>query len=594
MRLTRQGACYHLSVKVKPPTRLRSWGAFAIAALIAVASTTACRKCGETPSDDPVQTMKPPAPPLAAPSDLLAELVAGTPNASWGKLQRGIGGAVGILPASAGGILCAVAGLDPFVASEIDGAAPAYGVVAGDPANPGFVLALKLLDLRKARGLLVDGDTSRYSAREAGGVTELLPKGRESAASVALGLSPDGYFLIARRSEDLVQLAPYATRTLPKRPLPSDGAVVLEMPRSALGTLVKPRLEEMWAATKSFLLAADERMRRDHGGRAPDFGDATAIVGAADAWVSRSIAVVGDLEKMRVALDVIDAGISVATTMTPVVGGGPAATWTDAMKTGDVVPLASLPASSAAALMVRDNEESRGDQAAAIEKIVTSALGKRLSAADAKKLHDVLEDATKARGEVLTSALLWDEPQGASLRLPVRDADAASRAVRGAVDLASVGPFKDLLRVRAVKSSTEDVAGLGKATIATIATIPREPARGARPRPPAKDELGLAWMVEGGSLALATSLTPVATLSATLLPVRKLADEPAVARSLDALGTTASAVLVLQPLRFEATRANLPAAPLVVALGRKDKNATLRIDIANGLLRELGRRQMGL
>ena len=53
-------------------------------------------------------------------------------------------------------------------------------------------------------------------------------------------------------------------------------------------------------------------------------------------------------------------------------------------------------------------------------------------------------------------------------------------------------------------------------------------------------------------------------------------------------------MLIVQPLRFDASRANLPAAPLLFALGRKDKDATLRIDIANGLLRELARRQMGL
>ena len=41
-------------------------------------------------------------------------------------------------------------------------------------------------------------------------------------------------------------------------------------------------------------------------------------------------------------------------------------------------------------------------------------------------------------------------------------------------------------------------------------------------------------------------------------------------------------------------RANLPAAPLVIAIGRKDKDATVRIDIATGLLRELARRQLGL
>lgn len=618
--------CYHLAV-VKPSARVRSvrWPlTVAVAALFAVASVASCSKCGDKPSDD-VPTANAAEPPISAPDGLLADVIIATPNASWGRLQRGIGGAVGILPASAGGIICAAAGLDPYVASEVDGAAPSYGAIAGDPANAGFVIALKLLDMRKARGVLVDGDTARYSAREAGGVTELVAKGERSGPPVAVGLSPNGYLLIARRSEDLARLAPHVTRTLPKRPLPAEGAVVLDVPRAALGSLLKPKLDDLWAVAKSFLLAEDDRMRRDHGGRPPDFGDPKAIVGAADAWVTRHIAVVGDLERMRVALDVIDDGLSIVTTMTPVAGGGPAATWTDAMKTGDVAPLTLLPATSAVALMTRDSEEGRAEQARELETTLASALGTRLSEVDAKKIHDVLEDATKARGDVLTSALVWDEPQGLSLRAQVRDADAASRAVRGAVDLAKVAPFKEIFRVRDVSSSTEDLGGIGKASVVTFA---REPARegkalrapgpppsppkagdagrpsgaswgidaaspAARPRPK-NDALGLAWLVDAGVLSVVSSDAPLATLGATVKPARKLSEEPAVMRALAALGSNTSSVLFVQPLRFDATRANLPAAPLVMALGRHDKDATLRIHVANGLLREVSRRQLGL
>jgi hypothetical protein len=598
-----------------------------LAAAVVLATVASCSKCGETSTDDPAQTMKIPETPVPAPDGLLADVYIGTPNASWGKLQRGIGGAVGILPASAGGIICAAAGLDPFIASEIDGAAPFYGAVAGDPGNAGFVLALKLLDLRKARGTLVDGDTSRYGSRDAGGMTELVAKGKGAGVAdgppVAVAFSPNGYLLIARRSEDLGRLGPYVTRTLPKRPLPAEGAVVFDMPRAALGSLLKPKLEDLWGTARSFLLREDERMRRDHGGRAPDFGDPKAIVSAADAWVTRRIAVFGDLEKMRIAVDLVEDGISIVSTMTPAGGGGPAAKWTDAMTIGDVKPLAALPATAAAALLMRDSEGARADQSAEIEKAVTSALGFRLAEADTKKLHEVIEDFTKARGDVLATALVWDEPQGLSLRGQVRDPEAAARAVRGAVDLVKVAPFKELLHVRDVTTSTEEVSGVGKASIVTLAREPARDARGPRalaappraggdagapsgamwgidasapapPKRPRKDELGLAWLVDGNVLTLATSDTPLATLSATVRPDRKLVDEPSIARTFTALGSSASTVLVVQPLRFDATRANLPAAPLVIALGRKDKDATLRIDIANGLLREFARMQMGL
>jgi len=586
----------------------------ALAALLAAASAVSCSKCGARNEED-AATTKAEEPALPAPAGLLADVYMSTPNTSWAKLQRNIGGAVGILPASAGGIICAVAGLDPFVASEIDGAAPIYGVVAGDPTNAGFVVAMKLLDLRKARAVLVDGETARFTPKEDAGVTELVPKGGPTGAPVVVGLSPNGYVLVARRSQDLLELGPYATRTLPKKPLPADGALVFDVPRAALGTVLKPKLEALWATARAFLLAEDEAMRRNHGGRAPDYGDPKAIVGAADAWVDRRIGVVGDLEKMRIAVDVIEDGVSVVSTMTPVAGAGVARKWTDAMKVGDTAPLAALPSTTAAALIMRDSEEDRAEQSRAMESVTTSALGSRLAEGDAKKLHDVVQDFTKARGEVVTIGLAWDEPQGLSLRAPVRDVDAASRAVRGAVDLAKVAPFKELFRVKDVTSSTEEVPGFGKTQIAMIAREPPRtndaelrPARAGRdagapaagdagaprPAPSRKNDLGLAWVVSGDTLSMASSDTPAATLGAAGRAGRKLSAEPAIARSLAALAANASTVLVLQPLRFDVARANLPTAPLVIALGRKDTDATFRIDIANGLLRELARWQMGL
>jgi hypothetical protein len=234
-------------------------------------------------------------PAVAAPEGLLADVYMTTPNASWSKLQRNVGGAFGILPASASGTICMAAGLDPYVASEIDGTAPIFGVVAGDPANAGFVIAMKLVDLRRARTVLADGETSRFTPKEDAGVTELLPKGEAPGAGFIIGLSANGYILVARRSEDLLKLAPYATRTLPKKPLPTSGAVVLDVPRAALGSVMKPRLDDLWTTAKGFLLSEDEAMRRRHGGRAPDYGDPKAIVGAVDTWVSKRIAVVGDL-----------------------------------------------------------------------------------------------------------------------------------------------------------------------------------------------------------------------------------------------------------------------------------------------------------
>lgn len=584
--------------------------AIAIGVLLAVVvAAIAWSKAGDKALDEGGITTKVDEPLAPAPDALLADLVIGTPNATWGRLQRGIGGAVGILPSSAGGIICAIAGLDPVLASEIDGGAAAFGVVAGDPASPSVLFAVKLADLRKMRSTLVNGETARYASRDAGGMTELIAKGSNTPAPLALGISPSGYLLIARTSEELGRLGPYVSRTLPKRPLPAEGAIVIDVPKAALAALVKPKLEALWAGLQTWLLGEDDRMRRTRG-RAPDFGDPKAIVAALDGWVTRRIAIVADLEKLRVAVDFGDDGVSILATMTPNAAGGVAATWTDAMKLGDTAPLAVLPRASAVALLLRDDENDRADQAREAESLVTRALGDRLADGDAKKLHDIGVDYTKARADVLGASLLWDDPQGLLVRGTVRDADAATRFVRGAVELARSAPFKDVLRAREVTVANEDVAGLGKISLATVVREPRKepsPSAPARPRGdagagtgdagakrPTKDQLGLAWIVDADRLTLATGELPTATLGAGMHPDQKLGDEPVLARMLAALGADMSGVLVVQPLRFDPMRANLPAAPLLLALGRKEKNAVLRIDVGHGLLREFARWQMGL
>lgn len=549
-------------------------------------------------------------PAAPAPDRLLADVFVGSPNASWSKLQRGVGGPAGILPASAGGILCAIVGIDPAVAFEVDGASPAYGVVAGDPAAPGWAFALKLANVPHARALLVEGDVARFTPREANGYTELLPKGNAPPPQGAVALSKNGFLVVARKAEDLPALAPYLTRTLPKRP-PQEGAIVAEVPRASIANVLAPKLASSWADLKAFLLSEDVRMRKEHGGRPPDFGDPEAIVAAIDAVVSQRLAVLGDLERLRVAIETEEDGTSIDVTMTPATPDGAAKKWIQAMRTGDAAPVLSMASTSAVALSMRDGDADRAAQAEGLDKALTSSLGTRLGEGEAKRVHDVLADATKARGDTLALALAWDDPNGVFVRADARDADAASRAVKGAIELARAAPFKEIFRVKDVASSAEDVAGLGKASLATITREPKSPAplpaplraRDAGAPAAARDggaatakpsAVGLAWAVDGGVLSLAAGPEPLVTLRLGAKPEKKLADEPEVARSLSSLGTNASTIVVAQPLRFDPVRANLPVAPLVVAVGRKGGDAFVRVDVTAGVLREIARRFVGL
>jgi len=595
--------------------------ALAAFALVCALPLGACKGCEDGGSGaDAAETATIIAAPVPAPEGHLADLYVATPNATWARIQRGVGGAVGILPASAGGIVCALAGFDPGVAAEIDGAAPVHGVVSGDPVRPSWALAMKVIEPRKARAVLLDADTARFTAREvplgpgsrASDLTELAPKVAAEPGAPALALTRSGYLVIASRAEELPRLGPYLVRTLPARAAPGQAAIVVDVPRSALAGVLGPRLGELWTSARGYLLAADERSRHEHGGKAPDFGDPATIVAALDGWVTRRTAVLADLQRVRLSIDVPEEGISLLATLTPQVEG-PAARWVAAMQTGDGALVAGLPATSALAISLRDRDDDAKAQGTDLEKAMLAALGPRLPEADAKRVSSALADWTSARGEVVAASLQWDEPRGVAVVAPLRDEAAATRSVRSVLELSRASPFKDMLRVRDVTFTTEEASGLGTLQLATItrdapSSPPSPSARGdagalagARPGKARVAPYGVAWVAGGSRLTVAVSEAAPALLRASARPERKLGDEPAIAASLRAIGGGASTLVVAQPLRFDPSRANLPAAPLVLALGRgraapgvESKDAFLRADVAFALLRDLARRQMGL
>lgn len=565
--------------------------ALRVACLGLVLETASCNGCsGE--KKEVVPAAEAPAP---TPDGLLADAYVVSPNPSWSRLQRGVGGAVGILPATLPSIVAMAADLDPRIGAELDGSAAMFGSVAGDPAAPGFCVAIKLVDPRRARLMLTDAETGRYTVRESGGVTHLVPKAppAENRKPAAAALTGNGYVVVGKAPEDLEKLAGYTTRTLPARELPKEGALVVDVPRSAVANLLAPKLEGGWNDLKTFLLGQDERMRREHGGRAPDFGDPKPIVGALDAIVGRRIAVFRDLERVRLSFDVDDAAVLMTATLTPVAGDGPAKKWIDGMRVGDAATVLGLSASSVVALSMRDTDEDRAAQASEMEKAVASSLGDRLKEADANRLHDVFEDWTRGRDETLAISYLEGTPSGTLITTRARDGEAASRAVRSAVDLTRAAPFKDLLRVQDVTTATEDIPGFGKAQVATIARETKK-TTGTKRSAGTVAKSGVAWSTESGSVVVAIGDEPLATLKSGVRPEKKLRDDPLVARFAANIGETASTIVVGQPLRLDGRRgADLAAAPIAIALTRKDGSAVLRLDVSDALLRELSRTFLG-
>jgi len=513
-------------------------------------------------------------------------------------VQRGVGGALGIMPVTIGGVVCALAGLDPTIGSEVDGGSPAYGVVADDDnGDAGYAIAMKLTDPQHTHMLLLEGETARFRAREEGTLRVLLAKANPLPLAVALARG--GYLLVARNEADLARLGPYAYRTLPTKPRPA-AALQIDAPRYGVASFARARAGERWGDAKTWLLGQDEATRAKHAGRAPDFGDATALLACADAVVQRRLAVLGDVESMRAELDAGDEEMHGVFTMTPASGRGAATEFIDAMHPGDTAPLLAAAQDSVVALILRDVADERASDARETEACLVRVLGTRVTEDDARRIHTTLDDWAKGRGDWLTATLEWGAAHGLLLRAPAANAESASRAVHEALELLQRPAFKEplakFLQVRDLSFGVADAQGLGKVNLATLtrdAPPPPSPAMKApliAPPPP----IGIAWRATGADVDVAIGEGAPQLLASGAAPLVRLGEERRIAHALTAAEANATFAIVLQPLRLDPARAGQAPAPLVYAWGRKGHDAWARVEIADALIREIVKLQSGL
>ncbi len=512
--------------------------------------------------------------PVAAPDGLLADVFVATPNASWQRVQRGVGGTLGILPSTLGSLTCALAGLDPSLGAEIDGAALATGAIADDPKDLAWALAMKIAEPRRARDVLFESETARYSPRPiaGGGMLLLAPKGG-GRLSLAVALAPGGYLVIARNEDDLSRLGPYAYRTVPTKPVPEGGALVLDAPTTALKGPLRARVSSLWDAARGDLAKKDDAARAAHGGRAPDYGDPRAVLALLDGAMQSRLAMLGDLSRARVVVDVRETSLRADLVVTPGAADGPSSAAFSSMHPGDAAPLLEAN-DSPLAVLFRDDAGGRAQTAADVEDAVKKALGERLAEPEAKRLHGAIDGWTKARGDWTTLGLIGTD--GLFVRTPATNGDAADHAIREFLSLVSVAPLKQGLRIHDVT--------VGAGTAQVVYGDP--PAKGAQPK-----KANVAWGAKGGEIGVTvTTLTPPTSATPQ---TKKIGEDPVIASLVRALDATVTFAAVVQPLKLDPARANAAAAPAIVAWGKRAKGAYLRVEASDVLARELLKMRSG-
>ena len=567
-------------------SKLRSFRGLSVG-LFFVLGLAGCGGCGKTETEVR-DAQEPELAKVPAPDDLVADVTLLTPDVSWRRVQTGIGGAIGLMPQSAGGLVASLAGLDLGVGAEIDGKSPAFVVLAGEPTEPSWAVAVKLLDKRKARDALVDSETARLSARDEAGLTVLSPKGGgDTRAGVGLALDPSGYLVVAKDEATAKRLGPYAARTLAKVPLPKS-EVHVELAPSAMSGKVRPFLERQWQAYAVDLLAADAKMR-DARGRAPDFGDPKAVVAIVDAFVQRRMATLASLTKASVDVDTGVGDVHVRVTATgPERDGG-----VEAMTVGDVAPIFEVPQDAIFAVLSRSAPDERVADARDVEAAIVAALGARLPEPEAKKLHGAIDGFAKGRGDALTLFALGgaDKDKGVGkglvLRTDARDGGLAPRAMGDVAELLRAPVFKEPFHLKQTLRSTGDAPGVGKCDVLDLSIEGRGKLSDTK--------LGLAWNAEGGRLVAAVGDSPLDLLVRGTKPPRKLADDKSLATYVSALGKEVSFVFFAQPFLVDPSHPVAPS-PAVVSWGKGAGAGErwARVDVSDRVLRELLKKQLGL
>ncbi len=550
------------------------------------AALAGCRGChdeGSSADAAPVGEAEVPVP-----EGLLAEATLLDPNAAWSRVQRGVGGAVALLPMTLGGLVCTLAGIDPALAQEVDGTTPAYGVIATSTVDAGdpfaWAVAVHLAEPRRARIVLVDGETARYKTRDEGGLAVLVSKGLPLSAAVAL--APSGWLVVANDATGLARLGPYTYKNLPKRPK-KDGSLVVDVPHAATARLADELLAPKWAQAKKEMEDADHEMRAAHGGRAPDFGDPAAILKTADAFVTEKLDVLRDLDHVHLTIDAGDDAMKAVLALTPRSGSGPASQAIAALHLGDAAPMLDAPSDASLVVLTRSDAASRTTTTKGVEDALDQALGERITAAEKQDLHGALAAWAAGSGDWVTAALAIGKPTGIVVRTAATDADGASHAAHLGAELLGRpvfrGPLEAALDVRGVALGSAEAPPLGKVELLSVAR-----------RDPKAPPLGAMWGAHDGSFFFAAGDSPTALVALGAAPARRLRDDARVAATLNALGPDVGFALLARSILLGlGAAASGNTTPFVAAVGRTGGNGWLRVEISDPLVREAIRRAGG-
>jgi hypothetical protein len=379
--------------------------------------------------------------PVAAPAGLVAEIIVAHPDRTWDTIRAKLRATTSLVPSSPAVFLGGALGLPLGVLEQLDFNIPLVGAIVEDAGALSAVGAIHVKDGPRLVQAMTTS-TPRFTVdAKPGAETVHLVAATPDPAGPSFAVSGN-YLVVGRNKDVLERCAPFVTRTLPTRPVPTEDLAVTAS-QSALAGPIATRVTQLWHSWKKDREADDIALRAKHGGSAPDFGDPAEALADMDAKAARFLAVLGDFEEARLGItvnadepDAAERYRAVATLKAR--STGPAADEMKTMTVAGMGPLLELPAQAGVAFLSRDNSAARESAATSQVEAMAKVFGGRLAPNDKAKLETAFHAFAKGRGDWLTGAILAGPTRSAVVRGAVSDPAALNQSAFAMLDLLSV------------------------------------------------------------------------------------------------------------------------------------------------------------
>jgi hypothetical protein len=467
--------------------------ALCFAAAIVVA-LPGCKK-----KDEPlpvVKTESAPETPVPAPDALMVEAVVRSPDAMIQSFRT----ITPMVPERVAPVLADVLHVSRETTDEVDGTKPAYFVLVRRNNESQFVFALHLRDAGKVLAELGNQGLARTEDPSQG--LSIFEAGQAAPGPRGQVLGVRRNFLIAASTVTaLKELTPFATRTMPTRPVPKE-EVMMTFPRSAMRGPIRDALN---AAIMSSAARRKDLLAKGDAGPPRAIGAMDAIGEYASRSNERLVSFLADAGDGHVAITTVAGSISIRSDVEIDSMESPFGKAVTTWPVGDATAALNVPAGALLAFAGRSSESARAESSKDFVDMLATMYPEDVGPKERTKVEEFLAAWDKARSELTSGALLYEGPAriAVALRLGAKDPAALAKLTREALTaiLAIKGVNQGLTK-EGVGAPKWSEATLGGTHVDVLAVnMPRKP--GDKPKPGEPETADVVFGVVPGSSEIA-------------------------------------------------------------------------------------------